>query len=383
MLPPMPPHAWVHIDLAALRNNIQAVREFVGSDVDVMAVVKANGYGHGLVQTARAALEGGAACLGVATVEEGLRLREKGIAKPVIVLGAALPEAAEQTVHADLSQTVSSVQAVRALQSAARHLGRQAKVHIKLDTGLGRVGVYPDEVTDILDAVQSGAHIILEGIATHVGWALGLQQEALSTQIRFFAAEMDAIRPKLTSLPRWTHAANSLVTVAEPLGHFNLVRVGLLTYGIPPTTHDVFHCPPLGRLAPVLSIHARLTQIRSLRAGQPVSYGGTQTVTRTTTAAIVPVGYGDGYPRYSEGGGHILLNGERCPILGTVCMDQMIVDITGRPASIGTEVVLIGQSGSATITANDLAHTAGRTPYEMVTGLGARLPFTYSPADFQ
>jgi alanine racemase len=344
-----------------------------------MAVIKANAYGHGFFQIAEAATEAGASCLGVAILDEGLRLRDSGVLCPIVVLGASLPEMAEKTVAADLSATVSSLPSIRALQAAARNQGRKAKIHIKLETGMGRVGAYLEEAIGLVNAVGDDPNVAIEGIATHIGWTIGPQAEALSDQIRRFTDSIASLHHHMSVQPRWIHAANSLVTAAEPSGHFDLVRVGLLTYGISPSPDLAVGQSPLSEITPALSIHARLTQIRTLRPGQTVSYGGTKVVTRETIAAIVPVGYGDGYPRYPDGGGYVLHRGKQCPILGTVCMDQMVIDITDRGASLGDEVVLLGKSGDERLTAVDLARACGRISYEILTGLGVRLPYVYTP----
>ena len=343
-----------------------------------MAVVKANGYGHGLEQASRAALSGGATCLGVANPDEGIRLRQSGITSPIVILGATLPQAAGAIVEADLSATVSSLAGLRALQSEADRHNQTARVHLKLETGMGRVGTYLEETVEILEGCRQSSLIEVEGISTHVGWGLGEQSAAITAQVRTFAGALDTLMSHLPEPPRWIHAANSLVTAAEPSAHFNLIRAGLLTYGISPSQQLPDTHLLLKPLKPALSIHARLTQVRTLRTGQPVSYGGTTVVDRETTAAIVPVGYGDGYPRYPQGGGNVLLGDHRCPILGTVCMDQMVIDITGQTAAVGDEVILLGASDNERISASDLAYASGRLSYEMVTGLVARLPFVYT-----
>ena len=343
-----------------------------------MSVLKANAYGHGLIEVGHAATEAGVSCLGVATVDEGLRLRDTACSIPIVVLGASLPEQAAKMVAANLSCTVSSLASVEALRAAASCQDRIAKIHLKLDTGMGRVGMYLDEAIKLTEVVADYDNLEIEGIATHIGWAIGGQSDALSRQIQTFNKHIDMLRQHLTTAPRWIHAANSLVTLAEQSGHFNLVRIGLLTYGISPSPDLPAKLPLLGDLKPALSIHARLTQIRMLRPGQPVSYGGTHTVERDTRAGIVPVGYGDGYPRFPSGGGHVLCRGTRCPILGTVCMDQIVVDLTKSNAGIGDEVVLLGESEGERITAIDLAKSSGRISYEMVTGLPVRLPYLYT-----
>ena len=339
-----------------------------------MAVVKADAYGHGLEKAASATIEGGAACLGVATVDEGLRLRAAGITIPVLVLGIALPEAAPDVVAADLSQTVSSQESLRELETAAKASGKTVAVHLKIETGMGRIGVYPDEVSELITYVDDSETLLFEGLATHVGWGHS-QTDLITEQVAQFnqiLADLEGTTPP----PRWRHAANSLVTLISPTAHLDMVRVGLLTYGISPAPsldHEL-----VSHLTPALSVHARITHIRTLRPGQPVSYGGTSRVETLTEAAIVPVGYGDGYPRFPSSDGFVLIDGKPSPILGSVCMDQLVIDVSDRKVSVGDEVVLLGTSGSTRITAPDLATAAGRIPYEMVTSLGAtRLPFTY------
>ena len=370
--------AWIHVNLPAIRDNIRAIASFVGSDVGIMSVVKANAYGHGLIEVGQAAIEAGVSCLGVATVDEGLQLRNSALSIPILVLGASLPEQAAKLAAADLSCTVSSLASAEALRAAAGSQGRTAKIHLKLDTGMGRVGNYLDEAIELANAVGDNDSFEIEGIATHIGWTIGPQSDALSKQIQTFNEHIDILVQYLTKAPRWIHAANSLVTIAKQSGHFNLVRIGLLTYGISPSPRLPAKLPLLSALKPALSIHARLTQIRTLRPGQPVGYGGTHTVEQNTRAGIVPVGYGDGYPRLSSGGGHVLCRGIKCPILGTVCMDQIVVDLTNSNAEIGDEVVLLGESEGERITAIDLANSSGRISYEMVTGLPVRLPYLYT-----
>ena len=371
----MTPSAWIEVDLPAIRQNVKAVSDYVGESVDVMSVVKANGYGHGMLEASRAALEGGAACLGVATPSEGVDLRKLGIDAPVVVLGALLPHHADVVVEHGLSQVVSSTEAVDAMGDAANRHARTASLHLKVETGMGRVGCASEEVPDILAAILAHPRLELEGLMTHIGWGED-QLDQLRSQAADFHRHVDGHLEPATS-PRWVHAANSLVTLVEPDARFNLVRPGLLTYGIPPANPSLLHSPLLDNLTPALSIRARITQIRTLKKGHAVSYGGRTVVDRETRAGIVPVGYGDGYPRSAEPTGIVLVDGTACPILGVVCMDQFVVDVTDTDASVGDVVTLLGSSAYSSITANDLARDFSRIPYEVVAGLTARLPRLY------
>lgn len=358
--------AWIEVDLNAIAANISAVRDWVGPRTDVMAVVKANAYGHGLVPAARAALKGGAAALGVARLEEGLRLRSAGIGAPVVVLGCALPEQAEALVRAGLSQTVSDIGLARALSQASLALDKPARVHLKIDTGMGRVGVHPEDAPALGGKIVSLPGLTLEGIATHIPWDEAVDMPRAEAQIARFKACLQALGLR----PRWRHAANSVITARMPHAHLDLVRVGLLTYGIPPADG----APHIG-LRPALSIKARLVQIRSMQPGQTVSYGGTFTVTRPSRLAVVPIGYADGYARSLSNRAQMLIRGQRCPVVGRICMDQTVVDVTGVPgAAVGDEVIALGRAGGDEISVWELANLADSITHEVVSRLSRRLP---------
>jgi len=366
-------HAWIRVDLEAIRKNVARIREHVGSGVDIMSVVKANAYGHGLVAAGCAALEGGAACLGVANAHEGLQLRDAGVREPILILGPSLPEVVPSVIAAGISLTVSSPAHVQAAEDAAKRGGAVAKLHVKLESGMGRIGAYAAEARPLTETIRLSPHLELEGLATHVGWDAE-QQDRIHPQIKQFKEEVQSLSANAC---RWTHAANSLVTALAPAGHCNLVRAGLLTYGIAPTTSIL--PPSIDQITPALSIHARITQMRPLKQGQTVSYSGTYVAPKDQRVGLVPVGYGDGYPRFPvESTPYVLLKGQRCRILGVVCMDQFVIELDDRDANIGDEVVLLGASETESISANDLALLAAKIPYEIVTGLSARLPYRYA-----
>ena len=362
--------AWLEINLSAIANNISAVRQFVSPTTQVMAIVKANAYGHGLIPASRAAIQGGASALGVALLQEGVALRSAGITAPVVVLAPTMPEQADSIVAHNLSQTIGHPDAIPPLEAAAKRHNTRARIHLKVDTGMGRLGLLSDEMLAFAQKIVENPHLFLEGIATHVAWERAEDMDKARHQIKTFAACLS----KLThiSVP-WRHAANSVMTVHMPESHLDLVRVGLLTYGIPPTQGA-----GTLSLSPALSIKARIAQVRNFSPGQTLSYGGTYTLTRPSRIALAPLGYADGYNRQMSNKSHVLICGKPCRVVGAICMDVIMIDITDIPsASVGEEVVLLGQQGDRKITVNDLAQWGNCIPHEVVTLLGTRLPRHY------
>lgn len=362
--------AWLEVDLSAIANNISAVRQFVSPTTQVMAIVKANAYGHGLVPAAKAAIKGGAAALGVALLQEGIALRNAGITAPVVVLIPTMPEQADSLVAHNLSQTIGHPAAIPPIEAAAKRYNTRARIHLKVDTGMGRLGLSSDEVSAFAKKIAQNPHLFFEGIATHVAWERAENMDKARHQIKTFAACLS----KLTdiSVP-YRHAANSVMTVHMPESHFDLVRVGLLTYGISPAQG----AGPLS-LSPALSIKARIIQVRNFSAGQTLSYGGTYTLTRPSRIALAPLGYADGYNRRMSNTSHVLICGKPCPVVGEICMDVIMIDVTDiPPVSVGEEVVLLGKQGDREITVNDLAQWGNYISHEVVSLLSTRLPRLY------
>jgi alanine racemase len=362
--------AWLEIDLSAISSNIGAVHRLVGPQTDVMAVIKANAYGHGLEQVAKAAICGGAAALGVAILQEGLKLREAGIDAPVVVLGPTLPDQAEALVAAKLSAVVSTEESICALSKAANVQKTPANVHLKIDTGMGRVGIAPHQARDFANRISCDPHLKLEGVATHIAWECVEDYGKARAQIAQYTQVLDALH---NIKPRWRHIANSAMTLHVPESRFDMVRVGLLTYGLPPA-EGAANLP----LRPAMSLKARIIQVRNVSVGQTLSYGGSFTVQRPSRIALLPLGYADGYNRRLSNRAQVLINGQRCPVVGKVCMDLTLVDITDMPPlKPGAEVVLLGQSGNQKISVNDLANWMEGIPHEVIAQLGTRLPRRY------
>jgi alanine racemase len=363
--------AWVEVDREAYRHNLREVARHTG--VRVLAVVKANGYGHGMVPMARAAVEAGAAYLGVAMVAEGVRLREAGVEGiPVLVMGAALEAQAEAIASHGLSQVVTRPEMVAALRGAGARQGVEVPVHVKVDTGIARVGVAPGETLQFCRWIARQSHLRLDGVMTHFATS---DEEDISyslEQLRVFQELIPALRsefgPKLL-----LHTANSGAIARMPDSWLDMVRPGLVSYGIPPSPEQT----PLD-LRACLAVRGRITQVRELPAGRRVSYGGLFTTDRPTVLGVLPIGYADGYRRALSNRGEALVRGRRAPIRGRVCMDQMVLDLTDIPgAAVGDVATLIGADGEERITAWDLGEAIPTIVDEVLVGLGERLPRVY------
>jgi len=362
------PHrrCWVEIDGRALRHNLRVLRGLIPRTTRVLAVVKANAYGHGLVATAREFEALGVDWLGVANTAEGMALRHGGIIRPILLLSATLPEEMDDAVQHRLTLTVSSVAETRALARVARRAGKPAAAHFKIDTGMGRLGAWHREAEGELKSVLAVRGVKITGLCTHFASA---DEDAVLTRAQWKAVTpfFEAHRNLLC------HAANS-PAVTHGYGYgADMIRAGLALYGVPPHPRDV----RLG-LRPALTWKSRICLLREVGPGRTVSYGATYRVPSRQHHAIVAMGYGDGYFRANGTRGHLLVRGVRCPIRGRVTMDQIVVDVTRVPGvRVGDEVVALGGQGKATITARELAGHAGTIPWEILTNIGARVPRSY------
>jgi alanine racemase len=372
--------AWAEVDLNAIRHNVGLLARLV-SPAGLMAVVKADGYGHGSVAAAYAALESGATWLGVALVEEGVELREAGVEVPILLLSQPPVEAARAVVDAGLTPVVHSRRFIDALAKAAADAGAvdPQPVHLKVDTGMHRIGCSPSEALDLAPAIRKHRELHLQGLLTHFAVADEPGNPYTARQVATF----EAVRKELARLgirPPLIHAANSAAVLTAPGAHYDLVRCGIAVYGIAPAAELE------GRLAlkPALSLKARVSYVRHLVAGERLSYGLRYELAVPSTVVTVPVGYADGVPRrLGEVGGEVLIGGRRRPIAGTVTMDQLLVDLgpsggdAARSVEIGTEVVLLGRQGDDTISAAEWAAKLGTIPYEVCCGIGERVPRRY------
>ncbi len=364
------------INVAALRRNLRQVRALVGPAVDILAVVKANGYGHGAVAAARAFVAEGAAALGVATVEEGAELRGAGLQGPILVLGGTLPGQEDDVLEHGMTPAIWDLATARALGARATASGRLVSVHLKIDTGMGRVGVLPDAVSAFGRELGAMAGIRVDGVFSHFACAEDVSGPAVARQLALFAEAVEQLARVGVQPPR-RHLANSAAVMTLPLAHQSLVRPGIMLYGVPPD-------PALAACAalePGMRFRTAVIQDKRVPAGTPVSYGQTFRTERPSILATIAVGYADGYPRALSNRGQVLVRGRRAPVVGRVCMDLTVVDVTEIDgARAGDEVVLWGRQGDAEITCSEVAAWAGTIPYELLTRVGARVPRVYADA---
>ena len=357
------------IDLAALASNLRVVRHVAGKS-RVFVVVKADAYGHGLVQVARRLERENVDGLCVALAEEGLALRACGVTAQILVLNGVYGDAHERVLAAHLTPVVYSLEQVEAFARASRELGnRPVSVHLKIDTGMARLGVQLDELAPLLDAVGS-LPVRIDGVMTHLSSADSDADETRAQLARFEGA-VATLRAR-GHKPRFVHAANSAATYMHEGSHYDLVRTGLVTYGVAPVG-----AVDTG-LQPVMSVRTELIALRELPVGAPVGYDQTFRTTRPSRIATVPMGYGDGLMRSASNRGHMLVRGQRCPIVGRVSMDLTTLDVTDMPeVAVGDDVVLIGRQGEATLSASDLAEASGTIAYEVLTSISPRVPRIY------
>ena len=366
------------VDLSAIQENVRQAVRLAGA-AQVMAVVKADAYGHGVVPVARTALSAGAAWLGVAVPEEGVLLRQAGLSCPILVLGPTPPEQADISAEHGLDQCVSDAAQILPLNEAGRTHERTIAVHLKVDTGMGRVGIPPAEAAAIAERILAAPALRLAGLMTHLAEAEGEDLAFTAGQLARFREAARAVQA-IRGLRPLLHAANSAGLLYHPAARLDLVRPGIMLYGCPPRGTPQPDDPPL---RPALRFRTAVSQVKTVPAGTRLSYGRTFVTRRQTRVATLPVGYADGFWRALSNAGVVLIQGRRVPIVGRVCMDMTLVDATEIPeVRPGDEAVLIGRQGDAEITADEVAAQLGTISYEVLCRIGPRVPRTYLPAHF-
>lgn len=361
-------NTYAEISLAAIKHNIAEIKKFVDGKTRFMAVVKANAYGHGAAAVARAAVEAGADYLGVANLKEALELREAGLLSPILILTESPTSVADEIVQHDLTQTIYSFSEAQALSAEAQKRNKPAKVHIKIDTGMGRVGVMPSEAIAFITKVASLPGLILEGLFTHFAKAEDPEDNFTAEQFQKF----QQISGRLPQIPL-KHAANSAAALFHKTTHLDMVRVGLMMYGLYPQGN----ARRLINLQPALSFKSRVTYLKKVPAGTPLSYGSTYVTKAETAIATVPVGYADGYSRRLSNRGQMLVRGRRFPVVGRVSMDLTLLNVGGSKVEVGDEVVLIGDQNGEGISADEIAALEDTVSYEVVCSIGKRVPRVY------
>jgi alanine racemase len=376
MSPERQPYNRVEIDLAALRRNYLGLQDLVGPKVRLMAVVKSEAYGHGLVEAAGALARAGATTFGVADVEEGTRLRQAGVAGEIVVLLGGRTGSPADLLENELTPVVYDRGYLRELAVEARRVGRVVPVHLKVDTGMGRLGIMPDELPEFLKLLHDLPELRLSGLLSHFPLADAVDQQPTSEQNRRFA-ELAALAGSGAAEPI-AHIANSAALLRQPATHHGLVRPGITLYGCYPALDHALRARL--RLQPVMSFKTRVLQVKEVEPGYGISYGLVFTTTRTTRLAVLPVGYDDGYLRRLTGRAQVLIGGRPVPVVGRICMNICMVDITELPAvKPGDEVVIMGRQGDAEITADDLAAWQDTINYEVLCLIGSRNQHCYLP----
>lgn len=363
---------YAEIDLNAITENVRAIRRAVGAGVRIMPAVKADGYGHGAVKIGRTVLAAGANMLGVASVEEALELRNGGIDAPILILGCSNGESACEIVEFGISATVCDLSAACDLAAQATQQNKKAHVHVKVDTGMGRIGVSVDGAVELVTALMGLPQLEVDGIFTHFPCSDESDKVFTEEQIRVFKGivfELD----KRGILPQYAHAANSGAVLDQPSAYLDMVRPGIAVYGLYPS-------PEVGRiiqLKPALTFRTKIVFMKDFPSGRTISYGRTFTTSRDTKVAVIPVGYADGFERSFSNKGEVAVNGHRVPVIGRVCMDQTMIDVTDVPGvALGDDVILLG-GGVDYLSVERVAETLGTIPHDVVTSIGKRVPRVY------
>lgn len=367
---------YAKIDLDAARHNLNAVYKLIKPDTKVIAVIKTDGYGHGAIPIATE-LEPVEYLYGfaVATAEEALQLRRHGIQKPILILGYVFPEHYPQLIEQEIRLTVFTQEMAEQLAKDAQKLNKDVLIHIKIDTGMNRIGMQAkEESVKIIAQIASLPHIIPEGIFTHFARADEADKSAANEQLIQFEQMIKMTEAAGIHIP-YRHCANSAGIIDLPQTHMDLVRAGIILYGLWPSEEVQKERIDL---QPVLELLSHVAYVKQLEAGKSISYGGTYTTKKTQTIATIPAGYGDGYPRSLSNQGYVLIHGKKAPIVGRVCMDQFMVDVTDIPqVKTGDKVVLVGKDGEEVITLETLAQLSGRFHYEFTCCLSKRIPRVY------
>ncbi len=364
---------WAEVNLSNFKANLLTAASLIPPNAGIMPVVKANAYGTGVIPVSRAALtlpqvKG----LAVATPDEAMQIRDDGIDAMVLVLGPVTPEAALTMTENNVSFAVTGGAGLQAAEKAGASCGRKSKVHLKIETGMGRVGMAPGtELQAALDYLRDAPHVEVEGVFTHFAVA-DTDRDYTALQMQAFEEALDQMR-KAGVHPRYRHAANSAAVLDFPRAHLDMVRPGIMMYGSYPDESLSAKAP----LKPVLSLLSRVSHVKTVPAGYSVGYGRTYVTPKATTIVTVPVGYADGYPRLLSGCGSMIVHGKRFPIAGRVCMDQTMLDVGDESVEVGDLVTVIGTDGGATVTVDEVAGLSKTIAHEVLTGLTARVPRIY------
>lgn len=363
------------VSLDAIAHNIKEIKKVLHSHTELMAIVKADAYGHGVNGILKTLVQHQVNRLGVAILDEGIQLRKQGIDLPILILGYTPEVLCEKVVEYDLTQTIFTYEMAKAISDAACKLGRQSKVHVKIDTGMGRIGfLCQEDSLEIITRINELPNLKIEGIFSHFSKADEKDKHDSHKQLERFEEFVRQLQNRGVHVPT-THIANSAGIIDLHQSHYNMVRAGIILYGLYPSDE----VDQLGiDLRPAMSLKTHVIFIKEVKKGTPISYGGTYVTDETKRIATIPVGYGDGYSRLLSSKGRVLINGEYAPILGRICMDQFMVDVTHmEELQVGDEVILFGEKDGKSITVEEIASLIGTINYEIVCMLGKRVPRVY------
>lgn len=365
---------WAEVDLNAIRYNFDQIRHFVSKGINIMVVVKANAYGHGITEVSKILTKAGVDFLGVATMDEAVKLRKGGIKKPILVLGSILSGEIGIALENDITLTLCNSELLRELDKATQAKKVKAKVHVKVDTGMGRIGVWHQDAFNFVRRLVNHKTIILDGIYTHLSSA-GRDDFFTNYQIESFEELLNRLDRSGIEIPL-RHAANSIATVDFKRSHLNMVRPGIIIYGMYPKKNFTKFL----KLKPALSLKTKVVYLKQIPPGRSISYGRTYITDQDTNIATIPIGYADGYGRILSNKAYVLVKGKRARVVGKVTMDQVMIDVGHiRGVKLGDEVVLIGKQGKDQITTEELARLCGTIPYEIACSIGSRVPRVYKP----
>lgn len=365
---------WAEVDLSKIGHNLQQFQSILPENTGIMAVVKADGYGHGAVKIASEALKKGAERLAVALPEEGIELREGGINAPILVFGYVAPEIVHLMQEYNLTPTIFDMITVKNFERVLKGCEKKLACHVKIDTGMGRVGVSEEEALNLAKVINSSPVLRLEGIYTHFAAADEEDRSFTLQQLKKFVSIIDRCKKEGLKIPL-VHAANSAAAMACPDASFNLVRLGISLYGCYPSAYLK---KSKIKLLPALSLKSRIIFLKEVEANTPISYGCTYKTNTCSLIATVPIGYADGFMRSFSNCGQVLVKGKPVPVVGRICMDQMMIDVSGiTNVCCGDEVVIYGSQGNNEIRVDEIASTAGTISYELLTAISKRVPRCY------
>ena len=365
---------WVEIDLNALRHNLFAIKKWVGPQIKILGIVKADAYGHGDYEVSRVLLNNGVEMLGIAILEEGIQLRDKGIKAPLLILGGIFEEQIDTVIQYGLTPTVYDLKLADVLSKRANYFNKIMKVHVYVDTGMGSIGVKYDKAVEFVKFVKNMKNLLIEGIYTHCSSSDEKDSAFTNLQIKRFRDVLDALDTIKVCIPL-RHMANSGAILDYPEAYFNMVRPGLSLYGLYPS-EDVSR--DIG-IKPVMSFKTRIIHIKNMESGDVIGYGRTYRITKPTRVATLPLGYDDGYNRLFSNQGEVIIRGKKASIVGRVCMDQCFVDVTHiKDVSVGDEVVLYGSQAQESIPIESIAKQLNTIPYEVTCSISKRVPRIYT-----